>query len=131
MGDEQTVVELLNRGNTAIVEEAKESISRIEETATRIHGIVHSEVKPSQVRTGTRRRNDSKLLMIKQWIVVAVFLSGVATAGGIAFVVYEIQVNNSIALLATRLSGIELQLRRHELSGTTVLLPSQNSATSQ
>jgi len=120
--------DLTNSANAEMMDQAKESITKIEETTSRIHGIVHGNTRQNTVRALVRRRDDVSNVVIKRWVALLVFFAGLACAGLMIFTYHEIQLGISVGELGNRMTSLEVELRAHEES---MKPPSQNLNLSQ
>ena len=107
----------------SMMDQAKESICRIEESAIRIHGIVNGVVKPNVVRTNSRRRDDFQQAHIKMWLAIAVAALIITLGCMTTYIMYEMHTSTAIVELSTKISNLETQVRQLH---TSTVQPSQN-----
>ena len=107
------------------MDQAKESISRIEESTTRIHSIINGNNKPNVIRSNSRRRDDYPAGHFKNIFIVAIVISIVSLCCMSMYMFYEVHTSNSLTVLTNKISNLEVEIQK--LSPK----PSQSSGPSQ
>lgn len=96
----------------SMMDQTKESICRIEESAIRIHSIVNGAVKPNVVRTNARRREDFQQIHMKTWLTIAVTALIITLGCMTTYMIYEMHTSTAIIELSTKISNLETQVRQ-------------------